>query len=80
MLHLGCMETLDGLLCSPCVTVAARVAYANELMSRLRLRLDRLALSTRACVERAGEVDARAHALFADIARVQCEIFVASMH
>lgn len=80
MLQLGCMETLDGLLCSPHMTVAARVAYADELMSRMRLRLDRLALSTRACVERASELDARAQALFADSARVQCEIFVATMH
>jgi hypothetical protein len=67
------------LLC-PYVTVAARVAYADALMSRMRHRVDRLALRTRARVQRAGEVDARAQALFADSARVESEIFVATMH
>jgi hypothetical protein len=89
VLHLRPMDSADGygsgvflgvfLLC-PSGTVAARVAYADALMSRLRHRVDRLALSTRARVERAGELDAQAQALFADSARVKCEIFVATMH
>lgn len=80
MLHLGCMETLDGLPRPLCVTVAARAAYEDELMSRMRHQMDRLALRTRARVERSHALDAQAQALFADIARVKCEIFLATMY